>query len=315
VDELLAILPASGVVADRKFVHSNHLYSVAALTDNSGSVVERYRYDAYGQRTVLAADGTTVRTSSTHGNQIGFTGRYQDKETNLWYFRARYYSTTLGRFAGRDPLGYMDGMSLYSGYLVPNRLDPTGNGTYTQTEMTPSNDAPGGAPRENGKDIIADITVTIDTTDTCSNSIPAASPSSSSLMCSCTGEVTFTVTLVWKGRFADAVGDDANQTTQRGRGFGDGSGGVIPVTSANPDPADPAHKGKTYTAKGPLGTLKCSGEKKTLSNILFSSTNRSFYTVTVDAEVESCGKVTKKDDNLTSSSFASPWLPPVKKNP
>jgi hypothetical protein len=42
VDELLAILPASGVVADRKFVHSNHLYSVAALTDNSGNVVERY---------------------------------------------------------------------------------------------------------------------------------------------------------------------------------------------------------------------------------------------------------------------------------
>jgi hypothetical protein len=32
VDELLAILPASGVVGDRKFVHSNHLYSVAALT-------------------------------------------------------------------------------------------------------------------------------------------------------------------------------------------------------------------------------------------------------------------------------------------
>ena len=53
VDELLAILPASGVVGDRKFVHSNSLYSVAALTDNSGAVVERYRYDVIIRRPEL----------------------------------------------------------------------------------------------------------------------------------------------------------------------------------------------------------------------------------------------------------------------
>jgi len=126
VDELLAILPASGVVGERKFVHANHLYSVAALTDNTGAVVERYRYDAYGQRIVLAGDGVTLRWGSSHGNQVGFTGRYLDKETGLWYFRARYYSGSLGRFVNRDPLRYVDGMSLYRAYYVPNRLDPSG---------------------------------------------------------------------------------------------------------------------------------------------------------------------------------------------
>jgi RHS repeat-associated protein len=110
----------------RFYAHANHLYSVAAMTNAAGAVVERYRYSSYGERTVLAADGITVRAASSYGQQIGFTGRYQDKETSLWYFRARYYSGTLGRFIGRDPIGYTDGMGLYNGYFVPNGLDPSG---------------------------------------------------------------------------------------------------------------------------------------------------------------------------------------------
>ena len=49
-----------------------------------------------------------------------------DRESGLWYFRARYYSGTLGRFIGRDPLGYVDGRSMYRAYFVPNELDETG---------------------------------------------------------------------------------------------------------------------------------------------------------------------------------------------
>jgi RHS repeat-associated protein len=52
---------------------------------------------------VLAPDGVTTRAASSYNQQVGFTGRYLDKETNLWYFRARYYSGSLGRFIGRDP--------------------------------------------------------------------------------------------------------------------------------------------------------------------------------------------------------------------
>jgi RHS repeat-associated protein len=56
----------------------------------------------------------------------GHTGRRHDDETGLQYFRERYYDAELGRFASRDPLQYVDGMSMYRGYYVPNGMDPTG---------------------------------------------------------------------------------------------------------------------------------------------------------------------------------------------
>ena len=110
----------------RFYAHANHLFSIAALTNQSGGVVERYSYDAYGQRKIFAADGITPRTTSSYNQQIGFTGRYLDKETGLWYFRNRYYSGSLGRFVSRDPIGYADGLDLYAAYFVPRFVDPSG---------------------------------------------------------------------------------------------------------------------------------------------------------------------------------------------
>ena len=42
------------------------------------------------------------------------------------YNRARYYDTETGEFISRDPLEYVDGMSLYRGYFVPGGVDPSG---------------------------------------------------------------------------------------------------------------------------------------------------------------------------------------------
>ncbi len=55
-------------------------------------------------------------------------GREYDSETGLYYYRARYYNPTQGRFLSRDPLGYLPDVNLYR-YVGNNPLnltDPNG---------------------------------------------------------------------------------------------------------------------------------------------------------------------------------------------
>lgn len=121
-------------IANRYYLLANHLYSPAAAVDNSGNVVEHYKYDAYGKHSVYASD-LSERSGTAIGNAVTVTGRYLDNETGLVYFRARQYSTGLGRFVGRDPLGYVDGAGLYGAYYVPNGLDPSGNAIYSNCSL------------------------------------------------------------------------------------------------------------------------------------------------------------------------------------
>jgi RHS repeat-associated protein len=62
------------------------------------------------------------------GNTISFTGRKLDPETGLLYYRYRYYDNQLGRFIGRDPIGYKGGKNLYEyvGSGPVNWFDPWG---------------------------------------------------------------------------------------------------------------------------------------------------------------------------------------------
>jgi RHS repeat-associated protein len=112
---------------------ANHLGSIGALTDQTGAVVERYRYDAYGARSILTATGND-RIASLYQNQIGFTGRYHDPATGLIDFRFRQYDPRLGRFLSRDD-DYRDGALLYGAYFVPNATDPTGHNVRGGTDV------------------------------------------------------------------------------------------------------------------------------------------------------------------------------------
>ena len=62
--------------------------STIALADETGNITQRYSYDAFGQ----------VTATGTLANPFTYTGRELDQATGLYYYRARWYDSALGRF-------------------------------------------------------------------------------------------------------------------------------------------------------------------------------------------------------------------------
>ncbi len=126
IDDVVAKIEANDGTPIVHYYHSDRQFNVRGLTDISGNIKELYAYSPYGKQTILNSTGD-VLNSSDFNNNYGFTGRYLDIEVKLCYFRGRYYSTEDGRFISRDPLGFVDGHSLYNGYFAERfMLDPTG---------------------------------------------------------------------------------------------------------------------------------------------------------------------------------------------
>jgi RHS repeat-associated protein len=75
--------------------HADGLGSISTLTDLNGTPVQTYTYDSFGQ---------IVEQTGTAPNPYTYTGRELDPETGLYYYRARYYDPSLGRFLQEDPL-------------------------------------------------------------------------------------------------------------------------------------------------------------------------------------------------------------------
>lgn len=116
IDEALQMKRGSNTY----YYHTNHLGSVMVLTDSDGSVAERIDYDAFGMPTFYDASGNVLAASAI-GNNILFTGREYDAESQVYYFRARTQHPALGRFLQKDPLGYVDGMNDYA-YVSNNSI-------------------------------------------------------------------------------------------------------------------------------------------------------------------------------------------------
>ena len=127
VDEVVQMVRDSNTY----YYHQDDLHNIVAVTNSSGTVVERYDYGDYGAPSIYQEDGTPL-TATAIDNPYLFNGRRWDPETALYYYRTRYLDPTAGRFASRDTIGlWGDTANLGNGqtYVGNNpwtRLDPYG---------------------------------------------------------------------------------------------------------------------------------------------------------------------------------------------
>jgi RHS repeat-associated protein len=80
---------------DSYFYIKDRLGSVTGLADSNQYLANRYKYDAFGD--IIETNGNIV-------NPYLYTGREYDEESRLFYYRARYYDSEMGRFISKDPV-------------------------------------------------------------------------------------------------------------------------------------------------------------------------------------------------------------------
>ena len=117
--------PARHYVLGNEYIGLDHNYyltdeqgSVRYVLDAAGNVQNDYRYDAFGQ---------CIAGHENIPNRLRYNAQIEDDLTGLYYLRARYYNTGIGRFTQEDVI-YNDGLNLYA-YCSSNPVmyaDPSG---------------------------------------------------------------------------------------------------------------------------------------------------------------------------------------------
>src|SRR5262249_3309508 len=116
IDQPLAINRGGAI----SFYEQSANGSVTSLTSSSGTISDTYEYGSFGNLTTSSGSTTSL---------LQYTGRELDVETGLYYYRARYYSATSGRFISEDPLRFGSGNVSFYPYADNNPInliDPYG---------------------------------------------------------------------------------------------------------------------------------------------------------------------------------------------
>ena len=95
---------------------TDHLGSVHALADETGNIVESYRYDAWGRVLGVYDGSNNPLTQSAVGNRYLWQGREYSFKTTFYFFRSRFYDSITGRWLSNDRIGISGGLNQYMAF-------------------------------------------------------------------------------------------------------------------------------------------------------------------------------------------------------
>ena len=119
----------SGSLSERIYPLQDANANVTALSDDSGTILERYVYSAYGVLTVLNPDFSVKGGSPSYDWEILYASYRWDSESGLYLARYRYFHPPLGVWITRDPIGFRGGDRNLYRYVRSRPIsfyDPTG---------------------------------------------------------------------------------------------------------------------------------------------------------------------------------------------
>ncbi|MBL9090226.1 MAG: IPT/TIG domain-containing protein [Planctomycetaceae bacterium] len=97
---------------ERLFALQDANWNVTAIVNSAGSPVERYCFSPYGSPEFMDGEFNMIPFSEWHW-EILYASYKFDKASGFQFARYRYINPAVGEWMTRDPVEYLDGLSLY----------------------------------------------------------------------------------------------------------------------------------------------------------------------------------------------------------